>query len=567
MSASPSDCTSGLPPLWAGKRRGQLSILVGAGLGQATAAGLGAHFVIHLLRGGASSHQILLFGILVVSALVVGALRMVERVISEVLSQNYVHEIRVGLIRRNLADGRVRNLGVAVARTTNDLGSVQSWISQGVTPLAVGIPLILGAGIAMLLIDPVLTITLFPPLALLLIGLRWVTPTAYARTRALRKARGKLAGQVADTILSSRAIRSGGGVSRELKRVEQYSTSLVAAATRRARSAGALRGMAAASSGLTTASAVGIGLAVGMPASHVAAALTVTGLLSAPIQDLGRAAEFRQTYRAARRIIGPAVDRAPAGVGPTPPGRRRGDGIESRPTVPPDVAEESSAVLVVESMQYDGDRDMPTLTAFRGDRVLVRTGDRRADSVVLDQLAGIAGVGRARIRLDGVDLTDASPGRRRRLVGYGCQGMLHARTTVRRAVGYRSPTPPGDEVLPLLAAVGLQDTVARLPGQLETLLQHGGEPLTIPERARLTLARALYNEPPLLVFDHLDADLGRAGRATMRDLLRSYPGVVVLTTDAPDDVVDVSVVWETAAVTRTSIVGDVTVRDITEARR
>lgn len=567
MSASQSERPSGLPPLWAGKRRGQLSILVAAGLGQATAAGLGAHFVIHLLRGGANSHHVLLFGILVVSALVVGALRMAERVISEVLSQNYVHEIRVGLIRRNLADGRVRNLGVAVARTTNDLGSVQSWISQGVTPLAVGIPLILGAGMAMMFIDPVLTITLVPPIALLLIGLRWVTPVAYARTRALRKARGKLAGQVADTILSSRAIRSGGGASRELSRVERYSRSLVDAATRRARSAGALRGMAAASSGLTTASAVGIGLAVGMPASHVAAALTVTGLLAAPIQDLGRAAEFRQTYRAARRIIGPAVDPAPAGVEATQPGRQGSDRSDAEPGAPPDVATDQGDVLVVENLRYGGDRPMPTLAAQRGDRVLVRTGDRRADTLLLDQLAGIADAGSARIRLDGVDLTQASPGRRRRLVGYGCQGMLHARTTVRRAVGYRSSTPPGDEVLPLLAAVGLQDTVEALPEGIETLLQHGGEPLTIPERARLTLARALYNEPPLLVFDHLDADLGRGGRAAMRDLLASYPGVVVLTTDVPDDVVDASAVWEPTAATRTKIVGDVTVRDITEARR
>ena len=47
------------------------------------------------------------------------------------------------------------------------------------------------------------------------------------------------------------------------------------------------------------------------------------------------------------------------------------------------------------------------------------------------------------------------------------------------------------------------------------MLAHGGEPLTIPERARLTLARALFATPALLVFDHLDADLGRDGRATI----------------------------------------------------
>ena len=34
----------------------------------------------------------------------------------------------------------------------------------------------------------------------------------------------------------------------------------------------------------------------------------MAGFLAAPLNDLGRVAEFRQTYRAARRIIGPAVE-------------------------------------------------------------------------------------------------------------------------------------------------------------------------------------------------------------------------------------------------------------------
>jgi len=66
--------------------------------------------------------------------------------------------------------------------------------------------------------------------------------------------------------------------------------------------------------------------------------------------------------------------------------------------------------------------------------------------------------------------------------------------------------------------------VAELARGADTILVHGGEPLTIPERARLLLARAILDEPPLLVFDHLDADLGQDGRATMRRLLADYPG-------------------------------------------
>lgn len=541
-SPLPSERNSGLPPLWTGGRRVHLSLLVAAGLGQAVAAGLGAHVVVLMLRSGSPTHRWLLLTVLVASALAVGGLRMAERVVSETLSQNYVHEIRLGLIRRNLTDGRVNNLGVAVARTTNDLSSVQSWISQGVAPLAVGIPLMMGVAVVLLLIDPLLTLSLVPPLVVLLVGLRLLTPAAYERTRALRRSRGRLAGQIADTIVSTTAIRSGGGTLRELNQVQRHSENLVGAAISRARAAGALRGLAAATSGLTTASTVGMGLAVGMSSSQVVAILTVTGFLAAPLHDLGTAAEFRQTYRAARRIIGPAIEPSATDV----PLVRSSDTVSAPGGAPAseDTAVAAEAdVVIAEKVSCTAGITMATLMARPGDRVLVRTASTRTDSAVLEQFAGLRDIETGRIVIGATDIAAASQGRRRRLVGYGGQGMMLPRTSIGRAVGYRSAEAHSDSVAELLSAVGLEDRVRALPKGEATILRHGGEPLSIPERARLTLAQALFNQPQLLVFDNLDADLGKAGRDRMRSLLREYPGVVIVASDAPDDIVDVNIVW------------------------
>lgn len=471
---------------------------------------------------------------------------MVERIISETLSQNYVHEIRLGLIRRNLSEGRVNNLGVAVARTTNDLSSVQSWISQGVAPLAVGIPLILGVAVVLLLINPILTLSLLPPIVLLLVGLRLLTPTAYERTRALRRSRGRLAGQIADTILSTTSIRSAGGTTRELNRVERHSEKLVVAAIHRAKAAGALRGLAAATSGLTTASTVGTGLVVGMSASQVVATLTVTGFLAAPIHDLGRAAEFRQTYRAARRIIGPAIQTAapvvPSVDSDESPPEELGD-LAPSPTTAPDEAN----VVIAEGLCCADGTIMANLVVWAGDRVLVRTASMLSDSVILEQFAGLRDIGTGRIVIGTTDLATASHGRMRRLVGYGAHGMMLARTSIGRAVGYRSSEAHSEAVTELLSQVGLDERVRSLPKGEETILRHGGEPLSISERARLTLARAVFNQPQLLVFDHLDADLGRAGRECMRRVLLDYPGVVIVASDAPEEIIDVTIEWSEQA--------------------
>jgi ABC-type protease/lipase transport system fused ATPase/permease subunit len=111
-------------------------------------------------------------------------------------------------------------------------------------------------------------------------------------------------------------------------------------------------------------------------------------------------------------------------------------------------------------------------------------------------------------------------------------------------VRYRRPDSDVQAVGDVLARVGLTSRVAALPGGQSARLRQGGEPLTPPDRARLLLARAMFGDPPLLVLDHLDADLGERGREVLRDLLDGYPGVVVLASDAPEAVMTPTRYWD-----------------------
>ena len=530
---------SGLPPVWAGRRRRHLTLLILAGLGQATAAGVSARFFTHALTRSGGSTRGLLFGVLVAAAVAVGLLRMAERVLSERLSQDYVHEIRLGLIRRNLLDGRVKSLGVAVARTTNDLTSVKNWISQGVAPLAVGIPLIFGVGIALVLIDPMLLLGLVLPIVVLLFAMRRLAPVAYQRTRRVRRVRGKLSSQVADTMLSTAAIRSAGGSDRELARIEKYSKVLVAASIEKAKVAGAMRGTAAAMSGIATAMVIGTGLLAGLPTQSIAGALTILGFLAAPMYDFGRVVEYRQTYRAARRIIGPAIDNA---VDKAPRPRRADLTAVPSPIV--------GGTVVAAFLEFSDGTTMPQLAVQPGARVVLDAGNERLTSEVLERFVGLREGYAGAIVVGGKDLSTAGPRDLRRLVGYAAQGMMLVRGTVSRTVRYRRPETDPGEVNRLLAEVDLADRLAELEEGADTLLVHGGEPLTIAERARLLLARAILGDPPLLVFDHLDADLGNDGRSTMRRLLADYPGVVILASDDPDQIVTPTHVWRRDGVHR-----------------
>jgi ABC-type multidrug transport system fused ATPase/permease subunit len=533
----PAPARSGLPAVWAGRRRRYLSLLIGAGLGQAAAAGVSAHFFTHALTRSSPGTRGLLFGALVAAAVTVGLLRMAERILSERLSQDYVHQIRLGLIRRNLADGRVKSLGVAVSRTTNDLTSVKNWISQGVAPLAVGIPLILGVGIALALLNPWFLVGLVVPITVLLFAMKVLAPVAYKRTRRVRRVRGRLSSQVADTILSTPAIRSGGGSDRELARIKTHSQTLVAASIQKAKVAGAMRGVAAAMSGIATAMVIGTGLLAGLPTHTIAGALTIVAFLAVPLHDLGRVVEYRQTYRAARRIIGPAIEPAAASA-PNPAER------SDAPTTG------AGRDVFTDYLPLSDGTTMPELAAHPGARVVVDAGTPRLTSELLERLVGLREAYVGQVVVSGNDLSLAGPKTLRQLVGYAAQGMMLARGSVSRTVSYRCPGTGPEEVNRLLEEVDLAQRVGELAAGADTILVHGGDPLTIPERARLLLARAILDEPPLLVFDHLDADLGQDGRATMRRLLADYPGVVILASDDPDQVITPTQVWRADGVHR-----------------
>ena len=80
--------------------------------------------------------------------------------------QHYVQELRTGLMAAFLADPGGSSPGIAIARITNDLTSVRNWITMGISPLVVGLPMIVGTTIALWFLSPPLALAVAIPLSL-----------------------------------------------------------------------------------------------------------------------------------------------------------------------------------------------------------------------------------------------------------------------------------------------------------------------------------------------------------------------------------------------------------------
>jgi ABC-type multidrug transport system fused ATPase/permease subunit len=511
-----------------------MALLIGTSAGLAALSGASAYLMAHLLKAD-NQDRTLAIAALVAVAAGIGIGRLAERVLAEKLGQHYVQELRTGLIAAYLAEGTGPSPGITIARITNDLTSVRNWITMGITPLVVGLPLAAGTIVALWLLSPPLALAVAIPSCLLTLILAALSKPAYQRARLLRKKRGRLAAQVSDTVGAATTVRAAAGERREVQQIERLGGEVAAAAIDRARIGGCIRASATFCGAVTGVSVAATGSWLSIHTATIGAALSGVGLLATHVNDFGRVAEYRQTFNAAKRILGPALEPA-----------IRGQPHESRQQVHVDDedAGQSDFLVRVSGLQSRSNHRLPELNARAGDRIVLKSSEPVEATEIFEMLLTVRANPQLNIWVDGHNLR-AEPGtERRRLTGYAGQGGFIERGTIARAVRYRRPDLAPELTAEALARVGLGSRVAGLPRAEHTVLRRGGEPLTVSERARLQVARAVFGEPPMLLLNHIDFDLGAEGRTVLAQILRHYPGVAIMATEHPELLVPEYAVWD-----------------------
>jgi ABC-type multidrug transport system fused ATPase/permease subunit len=510
-----------LPKIYTEGRRGWVIGLVALGLGQAALGAVSA-WTLTQLRAGSPWPMVVVIVSIVAAAVALGGLRVEERIAAERLGQDYVRDVRRDLVQAELIPGSRTHIGITVARTTNDLSSVRNWVSQGVGPLAAGIPLIVGSVVGLTIIDPFLGIGfLFPLGVLAAVMVPWAR-TAYQRSRSLRRARGRMATRIADTVGASQGIIAARGAGRELGHIDSASDVVVDRAVDRSAIVGLIRAGGTVAAMLATLAVAAIGVIRGIDPAVTMAAMAIAGIASTPIIDIGRIVEYRQTYLAARAVLGPALADA---------ARRRAEYERVRhaaasATMPAAADGPDRVHAVVPGLTPEGS----AIRAGGGARIRLTCDDPEGPLRLMRRAVGLdpAPPGTTdEIWVAGQNLRAVAPGRGRALVGLATRGTVFERGTLHRALRYRRPDLDDTTAEEVFESVGL--AVDGFPQGPRTVLRAGGEPLTTDERARLALARALYGEPPLLMIADLDRDLDQEGQARLERILTDYPGAVLFT--------------------------------------
>ena len=125
-----------------------------------------------------------------------------------------------------------------------------------------------------------------------------------------------------------------------------------------------------------------------------------------------------------------------------------------------------------------------------------------------------------RVTVDGHDLRDLSLATLRRHVGMVTQDTYLFNDTVRENLLYAKPDATEAELEEACRKANIHDFIASLPNGYDTVVGNRGLKLSGGEKQRLSLARVILKDPPILVLDEATSSLDSISESHIQDAIK-----------------------------------------------
>jgi ABC-type multidrug transport system fused ATPase/permease subunit len=462
-------------------------------------------------------------------------LRLFEQVDAERLGQDYVHRVRMTLYDQMSkfaprALGR-RSSGTALLRFVGDLSALRRWVSLGLAKIVVSVIVAVLALGFLAYLDRYLAIMSLVILLLGLSGNLLLGPRMHRTIAESRRLRGRLASNISEKIRAFSVIQVFNQTGRERKKFRRQSMQLRDAMISKARAAGLMRIVTEGS----TATSMGLVLSLGAfevfrgmtSSGNVVAAMAVVGFISNAFRDLGRVHEHLQNYRVSKRKIVEFL---------------RTRTMRGRSAALPDLVIHTGRVSF-DKVSIAGGLEEFTATAPGGKRIALLGPNGAGKSTLLQIVARLIDPVSGRVLIDDQDLGQCNLASVRNRIGIVSPDLPLLRGTVGYNLCYRCPGASAEELARVKELCSLEELFEALPGGQAYRLQEAGQNLSLGQRHRLALARAVLGDPALLILDEVDANLDPHVEAVFDRVLDNFSGTVLMVTRSASRLKRADYIW------------------------
>ncbi len=479
---------------------------------------------------------LLLIGLgLAIAAAMIAWLRLIERIDAERMGQDYALEVRMVLYDHLAALPpralQSRSRGGMALRFVGDLVSLRRWVSLGIARLAVAGVVTSGTLIALSFLDGLLALDIGLVLILGAVATLALSSSLKLATQESRRRLSHIAANVNEKIASIAVVQIFGQMARERRRLVKQGRHFQDAMIERAKIAGKVTAVAE----ITAAAATGTILLLGAwevsrgdaSPGTVVAAMAIIGLLVHPLRDMGRIQEYWYGSKVSLRKIEEFLGT------PSTVNEIRGA---------PDLETGSGRLEFEHVSAQDALKDVSAV-AEAGSVIAIVGPNGAGKSTLLSLAARMMAPTQGMVRLDGQDLAAHSLASVRNAIGMVGSELPLLRGTIEKNLLYRRPDAPQQDIERIWKLCGINELLADLPKGAQTRISEGGVGLSVGQRQRIALARALLGNPRLLLLDEADSNLDPQAASVIDRVLDSYTGTVLLVTHRLDRMASADAIW------------------------
>jgi ATP-binding cassette, subfamily B, bacterial len=213
--------------------------------------------------------------------------------------------------------------------------------------------------------------------------------------------------------------------------------------------------------------------------------------------------------------------------------------------------------ITFEKVRFQYGHDVPVLrdvsfTIPAGQMCAIVGASGAGKSTLADLLLRFHDVDSGSITIDGQDIRELRLEDLRRQVAMVEQTPYFFRASIRENIAYGRPEATLEEIRNCAAAAAIDSFIQSLPNGYETILGERGLTLSVGERQRIALARALLRDPRILILDEPTSALDPAAEAAvtgeLMNVLRGRTSILITHRMSLAELADMVVVIEDGCV-------------------
>jgi ABC-type multidrug transport system fused ATPase/permease subunit len=462
----------------------------------------------HILEGGALDTLAWMVGGVVLAFALRDGLNALRIVLNNTFEQNVIFDLRNALYntlqRLPLGWFDHRASGDLMTHVTEDVTSMERVLVDGIEQGVVALLQIFGVGMIMLWINPGLMAWVLVPIPFMLGGAWWYTTTAHLRYRLTRKATSAMNALLLDNLQGILQIKSFGREDREGRHFARKADEL------RQATLTVMASWARYSPAMNFLSFMGVALVLwfggrealagssGFTVGQLTGFLLYVGMFYEPINRLHGLNQLFQSGRAAAERVYGILDTPQEADPPSP-------------LVLPALKNKAREVVFEKvSFAYQENRQVLhgiDLTARPGQTIALVGPTGAGKSSLVKLLPRFYPLHSGRVLIDGVPHDRLALQELRSQIGIVTQEPFLFNATVRQNLLFGHPEAGEAAVWAALRSANAEDFARALPEGLDTHVGERGVKLSQGEKQRLSIARALLMNPPILILDEATASV------------------------------------------------------------